>query len=134
MRIIKSENLSFNNLKELCFFFVNTIGSLPYESLCAAFLDKDQNVKTVIELESGTANTVSNDLSDILRCAINFSCKRVVLCHNHPDGRVFPSDFDILATQRTEKLLANNGIILLEHIIVTDSDYSLLMKDHLTTL
>lgn len=134
MRIIKAENLNFNNETEFCRFFINHAGALPYETLCAAFLDKELDVQAVIELDSGGANTVSNDLSDVLRCAITYSCKRVVLCHNHPDGRVFPSDFDIFETKRTVKLLENNGISLLEHIIVTKDACSFLLKDQLITL
>ncbi|MBO5402731.1 MAG: hypothetical protein J6A85_06140 [Clostridia bacterium] len=128
--------IPFNNLntEDLNVFFINTIGSLPYETLCVALLDKEHNVKAIIELESGSGNNVTNDLSDVFRCAVSYSCKRIVLCHNHPDGRVAPSDFDIIATKRAIKLLENNGIYLIEHIIVTDSEYSLLIKDYLTTL
>ncbi len=47
----------------------------------------------------------------------------VIFAHNHPSGRLKPSKLDILTHERLEKSAAILGIRVLDHIIVSGSEY-----------
>ena len=47
----------------------------------------------------------------------------MVLAHNHPSGIALPSHEDIAATERLSAALDAVGVILADHIIVSDEDF-----------
>ena len=55
--------------------------------------------------------------------ALSANATSVVLAHNHPSGIALPSQADIAATERLSVALDAVGIILADHIIVSDEDF-----------
>lgn len=59
----------------------------------------------------------------------------IIVAHNHPSGRVSPSREDIDVTQRLRKAGDTLGIVVLDHLIFSSSDYySFLEKGHFDRL
>jgi DNA repair protein RadC len=55
---------------------------------------------------------------DILRVAVVCNAYAIILIHNHPSGRPFPSTSDAFATKRCAKAATTIGIRLLDHVII----------------
>ncbi|KAB5490790.1 MULTISPECIES: JAB domain-containing protein [Flagellimonas] len=71
----------------------------------------------------GTSNRNIVDPVDVLSMPVSKKCKKIILCHNHPSGNLEPSEADILFTERMEKAAAIMKIELLDHIIITETNY-----------
>ncbi len=51
------------------------------------------------------------------------NCTHIVLVHNHPSGRVFPSDADYITTMALFETAQLLEIKLIDHLIVSREDY-----------
>lgn len=81
--------------------------------------------------QGGITGTVV-DVRLIAKYAVESLCTGVILAHNHPSGRLNPSQADINITEKTKKALALLDINLIDHLILTsDSYYSLSDNGHM---
>ena len=62
-------------------------------------------------------------IKEAIAQAVRLKARWVVLCHNHPSGSALPSRQDIEATAELARGLYVVGIELLDHIIVTETEY-----------
>ncbi|MEX0359695.1 JAB domain-containing protein [Flagellimonas sp.] len=71
----------------------------------------------------GISNRNIAEPVDILSLPVSKKCKKIILCHNHPSGRLYPSEQDILFTERITKAAAILGIEVLDHLIISENNY-----------
>lgn len=71
----------------------------------------------------GTLNRTLVHPREVFSGPLQDHCAAVVLCHNHPSGTNKPSDDDIQITNRLKQAADILGILLLDHIIITRTDY-----------
>ena len=55
--------------------------------------------------------------------ALRHNAARVIVAHNHPRGESEPSDADLIITDRPREAGKLLGIDLVDHVIVTQSNY-----------
>ena len=81
----------------------------------------DQNCKLLsfTQLGYGTSSNANLRMKQIMECAFKVKSKNIIICHNHPNGTMLPSDNDILFTKRLCLNLMLNDVALLDHIIIT---------------
>ena len=60
---------------------------------------------------------------DILSLPVSKKCTKIILCHNHPSGNLQASEADLKFTERIRKASSILGIELLDHLIITESNY-----------
>ena len=77
--------------------------------------------KETISIGTLTASLVHP--REVFEPAIRYSAAAVIIVHNHPSGDTEPSDYDISITQRLLKSGELLGIEVLDHIIVTSTDF-----------
>ena len=71
----------------------------------------------------GDVNATAISIRAILQTALRHNSTSVILAHNHPKGFALPSKQDISTTIALRKALDVAGIVLMDHLIVTDDDY-----------
>lgn len=71
----------------------------------------------------GSINTTDAPIRKIVDMALRHNAKNVLIAHNHPSGSALPSGNDLAQTKLIYRTLANVGVRLLDHYIVTDDDY-----------
>lgn len=83
------------------------------------------NVKNIIitseQLFFGTIDKAEIHVREIVKNILRYNAKSIIILHNHPSGFSEPSTFDILLTEKLEKILAYFDVKLLDHLIVTNS-------------
>ncbi len=90
----------------------------------------NKNTILFIELVSlGGTNAVIVKPREIFRMAIYKMALKVVLIHNHPSGKLQPSEMDIDMTDRLLKSGALLGIEVVDHLIITEEGYLSLADD-----
>lgn len=93
------------------------------EKFYAIFLDVGMNVIGVTKLAECGIDAVLVDARLLYVTALNTGAKNVIISHNHPSGNMKPSDADRTITTKMEQGLRTLDIKLLDHIILSSTEY-----------
>lgn len=74
-------------------------------------------------ISKGSLNSSNVPIRKIVDLALRHNARSAFLAHNHPSGSALPSKNDIVTTNVLFKTLANIGVNLIDHFIITDDDY-----------
>lgn len=108
-------NVGFKNIEEFLVIFLNAGGKI---------------IKSEI-LFKGSKNQSIVAVDEVLRKAIILKASAIVVCHNHPSGKPYPSYQDKITTQNLKTASEIMNIKLLDHIIVTKENYYSFKQDGL---
>ena len=99
------------------------LGALQQEHFLVVFLDSHNAVQGYKVLFTGTLNSSLVHPREVFKEALNVSCAKILVVHNHPSGNLEPSAADLMVTEN----LVNSGkmmkIPVIDHLIVSGSDY-----------
>lgn len=74
-------------------------------------------------LGEGDVASVGISMRSLAKIALGGNATAAVLCHNHPGGIAIPSESDVLVTAQAAETLSKIGVQLIDHIIVSDTDF-----------
>ena len=109
--------------QEVVNFLKNSIGACNEEKMYAVFFNASNKVLDFKEISEGTVSRSAVYPGKIAKEALLTNARAVIIAHNHPGGVCKPSQNDIIATEAVQKALKAVEVILLDHIIVTASDF-----------
>ncbi len=72
--------------------------------------------------EGGITGTVM-DTKIIMQYALKANACSIIICHNHPSGRIMPGETDDQLTNNLKEAGKILGIELLDHLIISKIDY-----------
>ena len=75
----------------------------------------------VAKLAEGTVGSVFVSNRQAVEVALRYKSAGVIFCHNHPGGRVTPSNADLTLTVSLKKILDSLGVRVLDHIIIGEN-------------
>lgn len=108
------------------------IGGADREQFVVIALDSNNRA---IAIHTATVGTLGHALitpREVFKFALLANASAVILGHNHPSGNPRPSDEDIQATKRLASAGQVVGITVVDHVIVTETDYtSMSLAGHL---
>lgn len=82
------------------------------------------NIILYIELVAlGSTSEVILSPMEIYNLAVHKKSTKIILCHNHPSGRLIPSSEDIHITNRLKEGGKLLGMQLLDHLIINEEKY-----------
>jgi len=99
------------------------IGGKGTEEFWAAYLDTKNRLIAWEQVSKGTVNATPVFPREIVATALRLEATGVILAHNHPGGDPTPSVEDVLLTERIRETAEGLDIRILDHLVVTDSDY-----------
>jgi DNA repair protein RadC len=99
------------------------IGTEITECVLVIFLNARNRVAGYSEVARGTANAARLTPRDVLIPALYANAPAIVLAHNHPSGDCLPSFADRQVTRTLREAAALIGVRLIDHLIVTPTDY-----------
>ena len=108
-KIWEDSKYLFNNLKQECFY-------------CYYFNNKQELIKRKL-IYMGTINNSVTHTREVFKEAYLLSASSIVCLHNHPSGDTTPSKEDIIFTKALMKTGEIQKIPVVDHIIVSDSNY-----------
>jgi len=59
----------------------------------------------------------------VFKLALEKHATAVILVHNHPSGKLLPSEADIQITEKIKEAGNIMDIVILDHLIITEYDY-----------
>ena len=91
-------------------------------------LSRQRRITYTAWLGQGMEDRVSLPVQEAISQALRVRAESAVLCHNHPGGNALPSRQDLEATAELARGMNTVGIELLDHLIVTDTEYTSLRQ------
>lgn len=95
---------------------------LVQEDMIAIYLNNNLAVLGWALIGRGNSKACTADVKMLATYAITHGATQVILGHNHPSGRVLPSKADDALTLKVHAALALLDILLIDHLIFTDSE------------
>lgn len=114
-----------NNSKQVADLFRKEGLSQDQEVFYVLLLDTQRQCRGVGEISRGARDRVQTPIPDILRLPIVDGAMGFVVVHNHPSGKVQPSEADKEITKAINEAAHAVGVHLFDHVIIgTDKHYS----------
>lgn len=99
------------------------ICDLQHEEFWIIILNRSLKVLSLEKISSGGVASVLVDAKIVFNKVLSKLGSAIILCHNHPSGKLKPSQQDIHLTNRITEAAKLLDIIVSDHIIVTYDDY-----------
>ena len=125
-RIHKHETLEMESIlssQKLAKKMQQELGHKKQEHLVALYLNTQNQIIHQQTIFIGSATRSIAEPREILHYAINHMATSLILVHNHPSGAVAPSRNDDHVTKLVKEACDLMGIVLLDHLIVSHSNY-----------
>ncbi|WP_010253979.1 JAB domain-containing protein [Myroides injenensis] len=93
------------------------------EQFKVLMLSNNNKVLGVLEVSSGGITGTIVDLRIIFSALLKANATAFLIVHNHPSGKLVPSDADIQITRKIKEASKLLDINLLDHLIITTESY-----------
>jgi DNA repair protein RadC len=110
------------------FFPPQTIALL--ERFLVMYLNRANRVLGVFTVGTGGITETTVDIRLLLSVALKTAATGIVLCHNHPSGRLTASSSDIAITGKIQEACRYFDITVVDHLIISPERKYLSMADH----
>ncbi|MFC5044090.1 JAB domain-containing protein [Aquimarina hainanensis] len=125
---------SIREAKDACKILRKTVHPKRWdlkEMFFVILLTNSNSVLGIAELGSGTTEAVKVNIKEIFQLALVSNASALIICHNHPSGKMVISPSDKAITKNIQELANQMGFTLLDHIIITSEDYISFAEEHL---
>ena len=99
------------------------LGELPHEEFWILYLNHSNKVLKKEQISKGGITGTVVDARLIYKTALEIYATGLVLCHNHPSGRLVPSDADRQITRKLKLAGEHLEILVIDHLIITENGY-----------
>ncbi|WP_026710330.1 DNA repair protein RadC [Flavobacterium filum] len=105
------------------------LGDLPHEEFWVIYLNNSNQVVHKAQISKGGITGTVVDVRIILKIALEYHALSFILCHNHPSGKLYPSDADLEITNKIKIAAKQLDILLVDHMIVCELGYYSFAED-----
>lgn len=113
---ITSSKAVFNIMQPL-------IGDLEHEEFWVLFLNNSNKVLAKSQMSKGGLTATIVDIRVLFKQALEMASVAIIICHNHPSGKITPSNADKELTKKIKTAGLTLDIRLLDHLIITEKCY-----------
>jgi DNA repair protein RadC len=99
------------------------IGELLHEEFWVLFLNNSRKVLSKTQMSKGGITGTVVDVRMVFKMAFEQNATTIILTHNHPSGKLEPSNEDLELTKKLKIAGQQLDIPVLDHIIVTENGY-----------
>ncbi len=99
------------------------IGNLKHEEFWVIYLNNSNKIIKTEQLTKGGITGTLVDVRMLFKNAVSVLATGIIICHNHPSGKIEPSNSDKELTKKIKNAGQFLDIKLLDHLIITEKDY-----------
>jgi len=99
------------------------IGDLDHEEFWVLFLNNSNKVIAKSQISKGGLTATFVDVRLLFKRALELASIGIIVCHNHPSGKLKPSQADNEITKKIKEAGLTLDIKLLDHLIITQKAY-----------
>ncbi|WP_159951504.1 RadC family protein [Polaribacter septentrionalilitoris] len=120
---IALEKPKITSSKDVFHLMQPIIGDLAHEEFWVLFLNNSNKVLAKSQVSKGGLTATIVDVRLLFKRALELASVGMIVCHNHPSGKLQPSNSDIQLTKKIKAAGLTLDIKLLDHLIVTEKAY-----------
>jgi DNA repair protein RadC len=117
------EKTKFNNSKTVAEFLKTLLQNEIKEHFVVLYFNANTNLLGYEKISEGGISQTLVDPRLIFKTAFEKKATSIVVCHNHPSGKLEPSLQDIKLTENLKNACKLLHINLMDHIIVSENGY-----------
>ena len=117
------EKSKISSSKEVFNVMQPIIGDLEHEEFWVLFLNNSNKVLAKQQISKGGLTATLVDVRLLFKKALELVSVAIIVCHNHPSGKLQPSNADKQLTQKIKEAGTTLDIKLLDHLIITQKAY-----------
>jgi DNA repair protein RadC len=110
-------------------FYSDDIGI--FESSFILLLNNSMKTIGYAKISQGGITGTVIDVRIVAKYAIESLATNVIIAHNHPSGKLLPSESDLQITKKLFSALKTLDIVLQDHIILTEESYYSFMENNI---
>ncbi|SEP96890.1 RadC family protein [Flavobacterium urocaniciphilum] len=99
------------------------IGELPHEEFWVLYLNNSNKVIYKSQISKGGITGTVVDTRMVFKIAFEHFATSIIICHNHPSGKLQASESDISLTKKIKAAGQTLDILVLDHLIITEFGY-----------
>lgn len=126
---VPTEKTPIRNALEAAGTIRNILKGIDHEECWILYCNKAQKLVCKKKIATGTSDSVMVDAKSIAKEMLFRNANNAILVHNHPSGDSHPSVADIRMTEELRKKLNVLDLNLVDHVIVTDTEYFSFLED-----
>ncbi|MCB6062368.1 putative DNA repair protein [Flavobacterium psychrophilum] len=93
------------------------------EEFKVLLLNRANQVLGIYNLSKGGVSSTIVDLKLLFGAVLKANASNIVICHNHPSGKLAPSDADIEITNKIKEACKLLDVHFFDHIIISHLGY-----------
>lgn len=93
------------------------------EQFYILYLNNANELLTWSCLHTGTSCNAQIDMKLLLGTAVGCVAQKIAIAHNHPSGKIHPSELDTRLTHRIADACYLHDIELMDHLVLSKSEY-----------
>ena len=117
------ERATITSSKDVFTLMQPVLGDLEHEEFWVLFLDNSNKVVAKRQISKGGLTATVVDVRLLYKSALELVSVAIIVCHNHPSGKLQPSAADKHITQKIKQAGVTLDIKLLDHLIITEKAY-----------
>ena len=117
------KKVNFDSPQAVAIFLQEKIGREKKEHFYLLALDSKNNLVKMNNVSTGILDASLVHPREVFREAIQASAAKVIIAHNHPSGDTEPSEGDLVITNRLVEAGKILEIAVVDHIIVTNTNF-----------
>lgn len=117
------EKIKIKSSKDIVDILMPRMRDLKKEIFKVVFLDSQNHIIAIEDLEEGTVNYASPILREIFQKSLQHFAASIICVHNHPSGEAKPSEEDRLFTRKLKESGHVLGVKILDHLILADNQF-----------
>lgn len=125
------QETALKTVEECGKYLLNFFRGHSKENVYLLCLDAKCKVLGCPWIGEGNVNSASIPIRRVVELALSLNATTVILAHNHPSGLAIPSTEDVFTTKRLAAALDGVDIILADHIVVADDDFTSMVQSGL---
>ncbi len=129
-QVAESTSLSYSK-KELIDYCIKKLGNLREEEFWLFTVNSKQQIIKEHLISKGLSDKTPVYPKRILELALNDKAHSILITHNHPNGNLKPSDYDITVTKALDIPAQVLGLNIIDHIIVSSNSYLSMLDEKL---
>ena len=99
------------------------LGELAHEEFWILYLNNSNKVVAKHQISKGGFTGTLVDVRIVCKLALEENAVAMILAHNHPSGKLHPSQPDKKLTDKLKQAAETLDINVLDHLIVTQQSY-----------
>jgi len=120
---IALERPKITSSKDAAHAMQTVIGHLEHEEFWALYLNNSNKIVAKVQISKGGLTATLVDVRLVYKRALELAAVGIIVCHNHPSGKLQPSAADKQLTSKIKAAGITLDIKLLDHLIITEKAY-----------